>query len=1732
MATWRGSEDDREPFSYQGSNNISDGGAYSRFPVTENANWSHHGYKQRGYKDDKSTALQTYQRPHFQRHGEPEDTDIQKQSKSMYGGRSKSRYSDNWQPKDESVPEPMSFEKLQSISRMQPDQLLQLIVQKRKGFIALLESRDLTEIVLHFMVKIICQACKSQFTPKSRLKLLNEVLASGFLMSGLSSYISNVHQKEPSSHSMSVKNMLSLCISLLESMLNSFPSSLPDVMVVFASIDLCYKRNVGLMRSVTGDTDLGEKIGEFQKIIDKMTQEYQKNQRRVKNSVEDLKKPPNDFREISVFPQKNDIYLSDQPFIRANKDTGGYQNLEHYLDVQFRLLREDFVAPLRDGIMQYTEAQQSGENRPRNRDIRLYSDVHVKHSICTEDSGLVHCIQFNTRPLRRIKWDRSKRLIYGSLLCLSSDNFQTMLFASVVDRKNDLLEEGILYVKFEAKFDMVAAIKPSESFMMAESSAFFEAYKHVLYCLQSITDDMPFQDYIVHCDIDVKPPRYLRKHMEYDFQSILACPIEPITGRDPLRRRLGGTCFIPVLDLQSWPTADSLMLDNSQMEALQTSLTKEFIVIQGPPGTGKTYIGLKIAKILLENKTHWSVGKNCPMFVVCYTNHALDQFLDGIVRFNTNVIRVGGRCQNDRLKEYNIKHFTVQQKYGQSIPALVRQGIQDSLKAMKNLDTRLIQRIAALKATYIGVLSENKLKEYISEEHLMQLTVHVPRKFQQNQHQGYCCMILEWLGLGSVKNMIPRELSNPLNWRAQQIVETEVDEEDNVEIAEDAKQETYSRMLDFGDLQGAMEKYEQIEPDSDGLVLTLKQLNMPYEKLCRMESENVCVFDAEEMKLRYEWLLNGLHQATVENTDKCLWKLKMEDRWKLYRIWIHAYRNAIEKEIKATEQKFQLEQERLAEMKNQKDSEIMRKADVIGMTTTGAARYWHVLQQIQPKIIIVEEAAEVLESHIVTTLSPGCEHLILIGDHKQLRPSPTVYELAKRYKLDLSLFERMVNNGVKCNTLEIQHRMRPEIASMVLPIYPELKNHDSVMQYENIKGVGKNIYFIDHNEEEALHEDNQSRSNEHEARYLAALCKYFLLQGYSPQQITVLTTYSGQLFEIRKFMPKAHFEGVRLCVVDNYQGEENDIILLSLVRSNKQNSIGFLKTENRVCVALSRAKKGFFIIGNLTLLANQADLWSEILQILRKQNSVGPFLELYCNNHPVNKIQARIADDFKKAPEGGCLEPCEFRLMCGHVCIRICHIIDSDHKKYQCPKPCLKHCEKGDHPCPKKCAEDCGKCQVIIEKNCPKCNFTHSVPCHFEFKEDDLDFQKYKCTQPCPRTLCDKNHLCPKECHEKCETQCSFMLEKNCPKCNFIHLVPCFFEFKEGSLSYDKYKCKRPCSQILCEKDHLCPKKCFEQCDKCFVKVLKEDPNCYHVNSVPCCFNFENTKYFRGFEYKCRQSCKKECEIGHSCLQQCWETCKCQIIVNKNCPKCDENKEVPCHFDFTCPLSGNDDDYEKYKCTQPCIKKLCENGHLCPEKCWKDCDKECSYLVEKENPACHHRYEVPCSFMFSAGQTLRLGQVSNYLNYKKKLELYKCQVMVEKENPLCHHIYKVPCYFEFPKYVSRLSVRLGALLGALRNQEEKYHQCLEPCGKILCDNDHTCQKKCHEECGKCMVMMKKENPKCHHINEIPCSTPIASYTCKENCERTLDCGHGCTELCGFSCTKKCTGRKGTTLWPF
>ena len=316
-------------------------------------------------------------------------------------------------------------------------------------------------------------------------------------------------------------------------------------------------------------------------------------------------------------------------------------------------------------------------------------------------------------------------------------------------------------------------------------------------------------------------------------------------------------------------------------------------------------------------------------------------------------------------------------------------------------------------------------------------------------------------------------------------------------------------------------------------------------------------------------------------------------------------------------ERYAAECKKYREAVQQEDFYIFDTVDLIGMTTTGAAKYQHIIQRVKPKIVIVEEAAEVLESYIVSSLSAATQQLTLIGDHKQLQPSPNEYYLAKDYNLDISLFERLIRAGIPHATLQIQHRMRPEIAGLVCPsIYPTLDNHESVSKYEHIKRVATNLHFFNHNHPEANNNDTKSYSNIEEAKLVVGLCDYFLKQDYSSSQITVLTTYTGQLLTLKSIMPRYQFEGVRVTVVDNFQGEENDIIILSLVRSNRKRIAGFLKIENRICVALSRAKKGFYCFGNFDLLRNSCDTWESILQYMESIGKLESSLALCCHNHP------------------------------------------------------------------------------------------------------------------------------------------------------------------------------------------------------------------------------------------------------------------------------------------------------------------------------------------------------------------------------------------------------------------------------------------------------------------------------------------------------------------------------------
>ena len=114
--------------------------------------------------------------------------------------------------------------------------------------------------------------------------------------------------------------------------------------------------------------------------------------------------------------------------------------------------------------------------------------------------------------------------------------------------------------------------------------------------------------------------------------------------------------------------------------------------------------------------------------------------------------------------------------------------------------------------------------------------------------------------------------------------------------------------------------------------------------------------------------------------------------------------------------------------------DILRRAQLIGVTTTGCCANLALLREVQPVVVFVEEAAEILESQIISCLTEHVQQIVLLGDHKQLRPIVNNFALAKHCNIDLSLFERMGNNNVRCQMLANQRRMTSEISEFVKPV--------------------------------------------------------------------------------------------------------------------------------------------------------------------------------------------------------------------------------------------------------------------------------------------------------------------------------------------------------------------------------------------------------------------------------------------------------------------------------------------------------------------------------------------------------------------------------------------------------------------------------------------------------------------------------------------------------------------------
>lgn len=347
------------------------------------------------------------------------------------------------------------------------------------------------------------------------------------------------------------------------------------------------------------------------------------------------------------------------------------------------------------------------------------------------------------------------------------------------------------------------------------------------------------------------------------------------------------------------------------------------------------------------------------------------------------------------------------------------------------------------------------------------------------------------------------------------------------------------------------------------------------------------------------------------------------------------------------------------------------------------------------------------------------------------------------------------------------------------------------------------MFFVNHSQKDEAAPETQSHSNDYEAEFIVELCRYVVQQGYKTSQVVILTTYSSQLQKIRKLMKKhSILENVRATAVDNYQGQECDIVLVSFVRSNDDGNIGFLKDANRVNVALSRARKGLYCAGNFDFLAKNNELWQKITTNLSAQDAIGTALEIFCQNHTDEKTKVCSKEDFNAVPDGGCSRSCGYRMPCGHACEQSCHIIDKEHlNQYsKCFKPCDKvmtNCDP-DHRCVQRChyGKECGLCTNIVERTHPACGHKIKMEC-------SADVTWMKCKQPCQRVRAC-GHKCKSICSENCESKPCLQEVQAISPCSHNVIVACSESKNVHTLLN---ACPEPCSmELLC--GHLCKGSC------------------------------------------------------------------------------------------------------------------------------------------------------------------------------------------------------------------------------------------------------------------------------------------------------------------------------------
>ncbi len=268
-------------------------------------------------------------------------------------------------------------------------------------------------------------------------------------------------------------------------------------------------------------------------------------------------------------------------------------------------------------------------------------------------------------------------------------------------------------------------------------------------------------------------------------------------------------------------------------------------------------------------------------------------------------------------------------------------------------------------------------------------------------------------------------------------------------------------------------------------------------------------------------------------------------------------------------------------------NEIIEQSDVI--CSTPISSFSKILRDIKFDVVVLDEASQATVGMSVILWNKAPK-IILAGDHKQL--PPFINSKSKSSLFDISFMDFAIKKGKVSELLSNQYRMEGNIMN-----FSNQKFYNSTLINSTKDTVSNNIKFIDtagtgFNEDKDLYSGSYFNVGEG-----VLIKKIIESENINKNDLLIITPYSAQMEYLKK-----EILDVKINTIDSAQGSEAKVVILSLVRSNENGEIGFLKDYRRVNVALTRAKQKMFVIGDSSSIASDK-FYQDYLRFIEQQEA-------------------------------------------------------------------------------------------------------------------------------------------------------------------------------------------------------------------------------------------------------------------------------------------------------------------------------------------------------------------------------------------------------------------------------------------------------------------------------------------------------------------------------------------------